>query len=124
MKKIIIFFCIFSIKFIAANAQDDVYPTPEHKGLLLITNATIHTGTGEVIENGTIEVRDGKISRVGKDIPASANDAKIIDAKGKHVYPGLILSSSTLWVGGDFKLPTADAERNYESNPSMRSISL
>ena len=37
-------------------------------------------------------IKDGKIEKVGTDItvPAGAN---VIDAKGKHVYPGIILAS-------------------------------
>ena len=92
MKKI--FFIIQTIfLFGAAKAQDDVYPTPVQKGTFYITNATIHVGNGTVINNGTIKVTDGKIIQIGTNIAASGD---IIDAKGKQVYPGLILPESDL----------------------------
>ena len=37
-----------------------------------IPGVTIHTGTGEVIEDGTVLVVDGKIAAVGKSIALPA----------------------------------------------------
>jgi imidazolonepropionase-like amidohydrolase len=106
----------------ATMAQDDVYPAKPYKGLMIIRNGTIHVGNGQVIENGSIEVNNGKITRVGKDIPVPMDDVKVFDAKGKHVYPGLILSVSTL---GLVEVPsvraTSDAREIGEVNPSIRS---
>ena len=76
-----------------AKAQDNIYPAPPQKGTFYITNATIHVGNGTVINNGTIKVTDGKIVQVGTNITASGD---VIDAKGKQVYPGLILPESDL----------------------------
>jgi imidazolonepropionase-like amidohydrolase len=113
--------CVFGA--LPAMSQDDVYPAKPYKGLLFIRNGTIHVGNGQVIENGTVEVRDGKIVRVGKDIPIPADDVKVFDAKGKHVYPGLILSMSNL---GLVEVPsvraTSDAREIGEINPSIRAI--
>src|SRR6476620_5558838 len=92
MKKI--FFLIQTLFFISiANAQDDIYPTPAQKGTFYITNATINVGNGTVINNGTIKIADGKIVQVGTSVSASGD---VIDAKGKQVYPGLILPESDL----------------------------
>jgi imidazolonepropionase-like amidohydrolase len=93
MKKV--FFVIQTIFLFgsAAKAQDDVYPTPSQKGTFYITNATIHVGNGTVINNGTIKITDGKIVQVGTSIASSGD---VVDAKGKQVYPGLILPESDL----------------------------
>src|SRR6476619_3680197 len=93
MKKI--FFLIQTLFFlsIAANAQDDIYPTPAQKGTFYIINATIHVGNGTVINSGTIKITDGKIVQVGSNVTASGD---VVDAKGKQVYPGLILPESDL----------------------------
>lgn len=93
MKKI--FAIIISFLFITSvvKAQDDVYPAPAQKGTIYITNGTIHVGNGQVIENGTIEIKDGKITKVGTGIATSGT---VIDAKGKQVYPGLILPNTDL----------------------------
>ena len=81
-----------------ALAQENVYPAKEYKGLLFIKNATIHVGNGQVIENGTIKVSNGKIEEVGTGIAIPTDDVKVFDAKGKQVYPGLILSISNLYA--------------------------
>jgi imidazolonepropionase-like amidohydrolase len=123
-KHIAAFFTIMCLAaFMPVIAQDDIYPAKPYNGLLFIQNATIHIGNGEVVENGTIEVRAGKIVRVGKDIAIPAGDVKVFDAKGKHVYPGLILSASNL---GLVEVPTvratSDAQEIGTINPSIRSI--
>jgi len=93
MKKILFIIKTIFLFVIAAKSQDDVYPTPAQKGTFFITNATIHVGNGAVINNGTIKITDGKIVQVGTNITASGD---VIDAKGKQVYPGLILPESDL----------------------------
>lgn len=53
-----------------------------------ITNATLHPISAAPIENGTLVIRDGKIASVGTT--AAPADATVIDARGLHVWPGLI----------------------------------
>ena len=77
-------------------AQESVYPAKEYKGKLYITNGTVHTGNGQVLENTTIEVNGGKIVQMGGNIPIPKDDVKVFDAKGKHVYPGLIMPSTDI----------------------------
>src|SRR5882724_968661 len=77
-------------------AQDDVYPSKDYKGLLFITNGTIHVGNGQIIENGTIKINNGKIEQVGQKLPVPADNVKVVDAKGAQIYPGLILPVTDL----------------------------
>ena len=97
MKKNILILLFFYYSCVSLYAQDDVYPAKEYKGLLFIKNGTIHVGNGQVIENGTIQVNNGKIEKVGTDIPIPADDVKVVDAKGKQVYPGLIFIIYPIW---------------------------
>ena len=60
-----------------------------------ITNARIVTVSGSVIDKGTVVVRNGLIASVGPDITAPP-DARVIDATGLTVYPGLIDSYTNL----------------------------
>ena len=71
MKKIF-FLTIISAFAVAVHSQSNVLPSPPQKGVMYIKNATIHVGNGTVIENGTIQIRDGKIEKVGKDITVPA----------------------------------------------------
>ena len=77
-----------------AKSQESVYPAKDYKGLLFITNGTVHVGNGTVIENATIKINNGKIVEVGTNIAIPTDDVQVFSAKGKQVYPGLILSSS------------------------------
>lgn len=57
--------------------------------MLLIKNGYIYTMDDEIIEGGSILVKDGRIVEVGKDIVAPL-DAEVIDAEGRMVTPGFI----------------------------------
>lgn len=56
---------------------------------ILVRGATIHTAAGTPIPNGAVLVRGGKIAAVGANVPAPAG-ARIIEAAGKVVIPGMI----------------------------------
>lgn len=124
MKKI--FLIISSLFFLSSFifSQETVYPTKEYNGLLFITNGTVHIGNGEIIENATIKINKGKIVSVGKDIVVSGADAKVVDAKGKQVYPGLILSSTDLGLKeiANGVRGSNDFMEIGDLNPSVRSI--
>lgn len=63
----------------------------QNKGEVLIKNATIMTASHGTIEGGSILIRDGKIAAVGKNSEIKAGaDAKVIDATGMYVTPGII----------------------------------
>jgi imidazolonepropionase-like amidohydrolase len=67
--------------------------------VILIRNGTIVPVTGPVIEGGSLLIEGGKIARIGKNIQAPAN-AKVIDASGKYVYPGLVAVMTSVGVTG------------------------
>ncbi|HEV7645540.1 MAG TPA: amidohydrolase family protein [Pyrinomonadaceae bacterium] len=62
-----------------------------------VTNARIVTGTGSVIEKGTIVVRDGLIAQVGENVTAPA-DARVIDGTGLTIYPGFFDANSNIGI--------------------------
>src|SRR5262249_15458585 len=63
----------------------------QNKGEVLIKNATIMTASHGVIEGGSILIRDGKIAAVGKNGEVRAGpNAKVIDATGMYLTPGII----------------------------------
>ena len=122
MKKLFICIHLLAAGF-ALQAQEDVYPAKAYTGKLYITNGTIHVGNGQVIENGTIEVENGKILQVGAGIAAPAG-AKVVDVKGKQVYPGLILPVTDLGLKeiGNGVRGSNDYTELGEYNNSIRSI--
>jgi imidazolonepropionase-like amidohydrolase len=122
MKKLIIFIQLLAAG-IALQAQEDVYPAKAYAGKLYITNGTIHVGNGQVIENGTIEVENGKIVQVGAGVTVPAG-GKVVDVKGKQVYPGLILPVTDLGLKeiGNGVRGSNDFSELGEYNNSIRSI--
>jgi imidazolonepropionase-like amidohydrolase len=107
---------------VTAKAQETIIPAPKQAQPVVITNATVHVGNGQVLNNATIVVTNGKISAVGTNVTAPSG-AKTINAQGKHVYPGLILSSSNLGlVEVNSVRATSDAREIGDMNPNVRSI--
>ncbi len=80
-----------------ALAQMSAKPTPVDT---VIKNGTILTVTHGTIENGSILIRNGKIVEVGKTVNAPAN-ARVIDATGKFVMPGIIDAHGHAALDGD-----------------------
>lgn len=78
-----------------ALAQATIYPAGEQQKPVAITGATIHVGNGQVIAQGTLVFDGGKITYVGTDSNLPGN-AEIIDAGGKHLYPGFIAPNTNL----------------------------
>jgi imidazolonepropionase-like amidohydrolase len=120
MKKIILYIsCIFIVTNITA--QETMLPALPQKENIALTNATIHVGNGQVINNGTVVFKNGKIAEVGAN--ASTSGSKIIDCSGKHIYPGLILAASQLGlIEVNSNRATVDASEIGEMNASIRAI--
>jgi hypothetical protein len=99
---------------------------PAQKKPVILKGGTIHTGTGEVIPNGTVIFSNGKITAVGKseDVKTGQDDYLIIDVTGKQVYPGLIFPNTTLGlveIGGGVEV-TVDNREIGDLNPNVRAI--
>lgn len=120
MKKIFFYIsCFFAITHVTA--QETILPATAQKETIALTNATIHVGNGQVISNGTVVFKNGKITEVSAN--ASTAGAKVIDCKGKHIYPGLILPASQLGlIEVNSVRATDDASEIGDMNPSIRSI--
>ena len=57
--------------------------------MLAITSGRLYTISHDVIEGGTLLIEGGKFVAVGRDV-AVPEGAEVLDAAGKHVYPGLV----------------------------------
>lgn len=102
-------------------AQETVYPAKQQAGVIALTNATIHIGNGEVIENGMIVFAAGKIIDIRPT--AAISDAKIIDCKGKHIYPGLITPSTDLGLNEiNSTRSMSDVRELGEINANVRAV--
>ncbi len=103
-----------------AEAQPSVPPAKTQTETISITGATAHIGNGTVITNATIVFEKGKITQIGANV---APTGKVIDAKGKHVYPGFISANSTLGlVEIDAVRATDDEDEIGLITPNVRSL--
>jgi len=64
-----------------------------------IQGGDLYTITSGIINSGTILIKDGKIWRIGQNIETPKN-AKVIDAKGKVIMPGLIAAVANVAIAG------------------------
>jgi imidazolonepropionase-like amidohydrolase len=110
---------------IQVTAQSPVVAPAQKKPVMLV-GASIHTGTGSVIENGTIVFAGGKITAVGKsdDIKIDKTGYEVIDVKGKQIYPGLIFPNTSIGlieIGSGVEV-ASDVREIGDLNPNVRAI--
>ena len=89
----------------------------------VLLGGTAHVGNGEVIENSTIIIENGKIIAIGPSNLVIVNKKRAIthNIEGKHVYPSLILPNSTLGLAEiDAVRATRDEREVGELNPNVR----
>ncbi|WP_298777500.1 amidohydrolase family protein [uncultured Polaribacter sp.] len=120
MKKILysllIFFCI-------GNSLAQQTPADKQTKDFSIEGATAHLGNGQIIENSLIMVSDGKIVFIGNSMIKIVRRGTIINAKGKHVYPGFIAANASLGlVEIDAVKASDDQEEIGSMNPHIRSL--
>ena len=90
-------------------------PTEE----LLITGATVLTGTGERLDGADVHLVDGRIAAVGADLDAPG--ATVLDAEGLWLTPGIIDVHSHL---GDYPSPAiaATQDGNEATDPNTARV--
>jgi imidazolonepropionase-like amidohydrolase len=97
---------------------------PPQTQAIVVRGATAHLGNGLVIENSVVAFEAGKFTVVADDrAKREFPNHKVVDATGKHLYPGFIAPNSTLGlteIGG--VRATQDNSEIGEMNPNIRSI--
>ena len=93
MKKSIFTILSFTLCISGMVSAQRPAPAPKQTVPVAITGATLHTATGSVLPNASIIFDKGKITGINTPVPANA---KVINATGKHVYPGFILVNNSL----------------------------
>ena len=116
-----LFFALATGPEIILQAQENMHPATAQNGIIALTNAIIHIGNGQVIQNGTIVFSNGKITAIGETVNTA--EARVVDLKGKHIYPGLIAASTNLGlVEVGASRATADFTELGDNNAAVRSI--
>lgn len=95
-------------------------PAPVQSQPIALTGGTIHTVSGDVIENGTLVFEDGVITAIGTAVDLPEN-ARIEDISGKHVYPALIDAFSRIGIFEIGMVPmTEDINEQGPVNPNVK----
>jgi imidazolonepropionase-like amidohydrolase len=68
---------------------------PEGAEVLAIVGGTLHPIDSPDIEGGTLLIQDGRILELGSDV-AVPSGARVVDASGRHVWPGMIALDTSL----------------------------
>jgi len=123
MRNIVLTLILFSVAIAGFSQQT---PAKKQSAPVLILNATAHLGNGEVIENSAIGFVDGKITLIGDARTIKIDQTKfkqVIQASGKHVYPGFIAPDTQLGlIEVDAVRATRDDREVGVFNPNIRSI--
>lgn len=115
MTKLLVLFAVLSFEVFAQN-----------KPHILLKNATVHIGNGDIIENGLVSIKNNKIDLVADArsirVDASKFDT-IINLFGKHIYPGLIAPNCILGLQeAEAVRQTSDYAEVGNYNPHIRSL--
>ena len=109
-----------------AQGADDPYPSAYEalpSGPVLIVNATLLTGTGTRIDNGSLLLAEGRIQALargqisGRSTRIDLAAAQVIDAEGRWVTPGLIDVHSHLGVG-----PSPNVKAHSDTNEATAPV--
>jgi len=118
------FVVLFAALVMATAAQlvaggSEIPAKPQDHPIVLV-GGTIHPVSGPEIPGGMILFDKGKITAIGTNLTLPPNTERI-DVTGKHVYPGLVLATSTTGLNeiGSVRA-TRDAVETGTINPNIR----
>jgi imidazolonepropionase-like amidohydrolase len=113
---------IFILGIHSTQAQAPTAVPPQKPTMII--GATIHVGNGITIENGTVVFENGKITFIGNNssAPIERSNYDVINALGKQVYPGFIITNSRLGLQEVSAVrATIDSDEAGDFNPNVRS---
>lgn len=107
------------ISGLIAQAGEEI-PGAKQRMPIALTNGIVHTASGPTLPSATVVFDNGRLTAIGPNAKAPAN-ARVIDCKGKHIYPGFIAPHSTLGlVEIDAVRATRDIQETGQINPNAR----
>lgn len=80
---------------VAPSLAHDFVPAPPQARPIVIDGATIHTIASDPIPAGRARFEQGKLVALGGS-EVSTEGADVVDARGKHLFPGFIAANSVL----------------------------
>jgi imidazolonepropionase-like amidohydrolase len=93
---------------------------PAESPFLAIVNGTVYPVSGPVIRQGTVLVKDGKIVEVGRNVQVPP-EARVVDARNKHVTPGLVAVRAFGTFGTAFSA-RGEEKQSDQANPFSQTM--
>ncbi|SDR91063.1 Imidazolonepropionase [Polaribacter sp. KT25b] len=115
MKRLL--FLLFFLSLSVSNAQD-YFPTDEgvkttESTTFAFTNAKIYVTPTEVIKNGSLLIKDGKVISIGKSVKIPKG-TKTTDLEGKTIYPSFIDIFSDFGIAKPQRQSRSSRSAQYE----------
>ena len=110
--KIVFVFLLFIILAMSSLSED----VEKKDQILAIKNAHIYPVTKKEIPSGVLLVKGKKIIAVGADVSIPSG-ARVIDAQGKYIIPGIVESHSHMGQKQLWKGPVTGSDNNELSEP-------
>ncbi len=112
---------IYIALFFSSFAIAQQTPANKQSEVITIVGATAHIGNGTLLSNATLVFENGKLTAVGDE--TTPQKGQIINATGKHIYPGFIAPNATLGlVEIDAVRASDDQDEIGAFNPHIRSL--
>ena len=113
---LMMFMCSFSL------LAQDYFPkndgvTTKNTNYTAITNAKIFVSPTQIIEKGTLLIKDGKVVATGTSVTIPKNTT-LIDATGKSIYPSFIDIYSDFGVEKPKRQASAGRSSQYDASLS------
>ncbi|EGV44373.1 amidohydrolase [Bizionia argentinensis JUB59] len=115
-------YILFIALLISTSSFAQQTPGSKQTKAIAIVGATAHIGNGQIIENSVVVFENGKITSVNSG-NTNTSGMTVIEAKGKHVYPGFIAANTALGlVEVDAVRATDDQNEVGDMIPHVRSL--
>lgn len=111
---------VIAISINLAKAQETPSPGKASPFPVIIREAMVHPGNGDIARIADILIIDGKIQKVG-EVKETYKQSTEIQGQGKHVYPGFIgLNTQLGLIEIEAARPTQDTRESGLINPNLR----
>lgn len=112
--------CIIYAMLTGITRLEAQLPAPDQGGPIALVGGDIYPMNVPVITGGTILFEEGKITAVGRDV-SIPEGTEVVDVSGRQVYPGLILSRTTIGLTEIGRHPeSTDLAEIGHINPNIR----
>ncbi len=114
--------CVLTVSVPSLLLGHDFVPGAPQIKPIAIVGATLHTISGDDLLDATLLFDAGKITHVGPGATLP-RDIEVIQARGKHVYPGLIEANSDLGLVEINSIrATIDSRETGSFNPNVQAV--